>query len=443
MNLSIFGTGYVGLVTGTCFAEMGNNVTCVDTDAAKVAGLKQGRLPIHEPGLDAMVASNVRDGRLGFTTSFAEAVSGSNVYFIAVGTPPQQDGSADLSNVLDVGRELGRHISGDCTVIGKSTVPVGTADLIKAAICAELERRGVAAEVDVVSNPEFLKEGDAVNDFMRPDRVIVGTDSERAADLMRRLYAPYTRSHERMLIMGVRDAEMTKYAANAMLATRISLMNEIANLCERVGVDVESVRKGVGSDGRIGFSFIYPGCGYGGSCFPKDVRALMHTAREHGVQPMILTAVEERNEAQKRRLFERIAARFGPKLDGLAFGVWGLAFKPGTDDMREAPSVILLEQLIAAGARVKAYDPVAMSAARRALPARWFESGCLTLAEHQYDVLDDVAALVLVTEWKPFRYPDFGVVKKRLKQPVIFDGRNLYDPVELRSLGFEYFGIGR
>lgn len=443
MNISIVGTGYAGLVTGACFAEMGNTVTCVDNDFAKVERLKNGELPIHEPGLDDIVASNFRAGRLRFTTSLADAVASSNVYFIAVGTPPNEDGSADLRHVLDVARELGRLICAPCTVVDKSTVPVGTADKVRATIRAELERRGVKVDFDVVSNPEFLKEGDAVKDFMRPDRVVIGTDSERAAELMRRLYGSFTRNHERILIMGLRDAEMSKYAANSMLATRISFMNEIANVCERAGVDVENVRKGIGSDSRIGYSFIYAGCGYGGSCLPKDVRALVHTAREYGVEPMILTAVEARNEAQKQRLFEKITARFGANLGGLAFGVWGLAFKPGTDDMREAPSVVLLRELIAAGATVKAYDPVAIDAARRALPAQWIESGQVTCVEHQYDALDDVSALVLVTEWKPFRYPDFGVVKKRMKQPIIFDGRNLYDPAELRALGFEYFGIGR
>ncbi len=443
MNVSIFGTGYVGLVTGTCFAEMGNTVTCVDNDAAKIESLKQGRVPIHEPGLDSLVASNMHEGRLRFTTSFADAVSTSSTYFIAVGTPPNEDGSADLSHVLAVARDLGRLISGYCTVVDKSTVPVGTAEMVSKAIRAELERRGMQVDFDVVSNPEFLKEGDAINDFMRPDRVIIGTDSERATEAMRKLYAPFTRSHERMLVMGVRDAEMTKYAANSMLATRISFINEIANLCERLGVDVENVRKGIGSDGRIGYSFIYPGCGYGGSCFPKDVRALVHLARENGVEPMILDAVEARNKAQKQRLFERITARFGPNLGGLSFGVWGLAFKPGTDDMREAPSLVLLRQLIEAGAKVKAYDPVALEAARRAMPAEWFNSKQVTLTEHQYDALDGVAALVLVTEWKPFRYPDFSMLKKRMSQPIVFDGRNQYDPAELRSLGFEYFGIGR
>jgi UDPglucose 6-dehydrogenase len=443
MNVSIFGAGYVGLVTGACFAEMGNNVTCVDNDVAKVERLKQGRVPIHEPGLEALVASNLREGRLRFTTSIAEAVESSKIYFIAVGTPPNHDGSADLRHVLEVARDLGRLISGDCTVVDKSTVPVGTADTVKNAIRAELDRRGVQVHFDVVSNPEFLKEGDAVNDFMRPDRVIIGAGNEDAAELMRRLYAPYTRSHERILVMGVRDAEMTKYAANAMLATRISFMNEIASVCERLSVDIENVRKGIGSDSRIGYSFIYAGCGYGGSCFPKDVRALVHTARANGVEPLILTSVEARNDAQKQRLFERITARFGRDLSGVAIGLWGLAFKPGTDDMREAPSVVLLQQLIQAGANVKAYDPVAHDVARGTLPGEWLKSGRLVLTEHQYDALDGVAALALVTEWKPFRYPDFGVVKKRMKHPIIFDGRNLYDPVELRGLGFEYFGIGR
>jgi UDPglucose 6-dehydrogenase len=443
MNVSIFGTGYVGLVTGACFAEMGNRVVCVDNVAGKIEELRRGRVPIHEPGLAALVASNLREGRLRFTTEYAEAVADSEVYFIAVGTPPNEDGSADLRHVLDVARELGRVITRPSTVIGKSTVPVGTADRVQAAVRAELDRRGVSVRVDVVSNPEFLKEGDAVNDFMRPDRVIIGTDSEEAVEVMRRLYAPFTRSHERMLIMGARDAEMTKYAANAMLATRISFMNEIASLCERVGVDVENVRKGIGSDARIGYSFIYPGCGYGGSCFPKDVKALEYIAHRNDFEPLVLSAVEARNTRQKQRLFEKIVTRFGVDLAGATFGIWGLAFKPGTDDMREAPSRVLLGQLIAAGARVKAYDPVAMEVARQFLPASWFESGQLALTEQQYEALDGVDALALVTEWKPFRYPDYAVMKRLMKQPVIFDGRNQYDPGELRALGFEYFGIGR
>jgi len=443
MNISIFGCGYVGLVTGACFAEMGNSVICVDNDATKIARLVNGEIPIFEPGLDSLVKSNVRDGRLKFTTSVIEAVTASSIYFIAVGTPPMEDGSADLSHVLAVAREIASHISEPCTIVDKSTVPVGTADQVREVVASELERRGMSIEFDVVSNPEFLKEGDAISDFMRPDRVIVGVSSDRPADLMRRLYAPFTRNHERILIMGVRDAEMTKYAANAMLAARISFMNEVATLCERIGVDVENVRKGIGSDSRIGYSFIYAGCGYGGSCFPKDVRALVHTAREHGVEPMLLTAVEARNEVQKGHLFRRIAVKFGTDLRGLKFAAWGLAFKPGTDDMREAPSVVLIRDLIAAGACVRAYDPVAMDVARRTLPATWFANGQLTLVDHQYDALDGAEALVLVTEWKPFRYPDFGVAKKRMKRLVVFDGRNLYDPMELRSLGFEYFGIGR
>ena len=443
MNISVIGTGYVGLVTGACFAEMGNTVICVDKNAAKIEQLKRGELQFHEPGLQTMVAANLREGRLRFTCSLAEAAAGSNTHFIAVDTPPAADGSADVRNVLDVARELGRLITGHATVVAKSTVPVGTADEVKSAIDGELARRGVRADFDVVSNPEFLKEGDAVNDFMRPDRVVIGAANERAAELMRKLYASFTRNHERILIMGLRDAEMTKYAANSMLATRISFMNEIANLCERTGVDVENVRRGIGADSRIGYSFIYPGCGYGGSCFPKDVRALIQTARNHGIDPMILTAVEARNVAQKQRLFEKITARFGADLRGVAVGVWGLAYKPGTDDLREAPSVALLEQLVGAGAAVKAYDPAALAAARRVLPAQWLESGAVELVDHQYDALDRVDALVLVTEWKPFRYPDFAGVKKRMRLPIIFDGRNLYDPVELHKLGFEYFGIGR
>ena len=443
MNISIFGAGYVGLVTGACFAEMGNDVTCVDNDVTKIESLNHGRVPIHEPGLESLVANNLHEGRIRFTTSIDEGVTNSSIYFIAVGTPPNEDGSADLRHVQEVARDLGQRITGHCTVVDKSTVPVGTADKVRDIIRLELDRRRVRLDFDVVSNPEFLKEGDAVNDFMRPDRVVIGTESENAAELMRRLYSPYTRSHERILVMHPRDAEMTKYAANSMLATRISFMNEIANLCERLSVDVENVRKGIGSDRRIGYSFIYPGCGYGGSCFPKDVRALVHMARENQLEPTILEAVEARNQAQKRHLFDRIATRFGHDLSGSVFGLWGLAFKPGTDDMREAPSIVLLERLIGAGARVKAYDPVANEAARRTLPGKWFQNGQLTLTEHQYDAVDDVAALALVTEWKPFRYPDFGVVKKRMKQPIIFDGRNLYDPAELRGLGFEYFGIGR
>ncbi len=443
MNITVIGTGYVGLVTGTCFAEMGNRVTCVDTDAAKIEGLKEGIIPIYEPGLEPLVISNFKEERLRFTTSLPEAMTGSNVYFIAVGTPPGEDGSADLKYVLAVAREIGRNLKEYAVIVDKSTVPVGTADKVRAAISEELQKRGVEIPFDVVSNPEFLKEGAAVNDFMKPDRIVVGTESERAKELMRRLYADFCRNHERILFMGVRDAEMTKYAANAMLATKISFMNEVAGLCDLLDVDVEKVRLGIGSDSRIGFSFIYPGCGYGGSCFPKDVSALIRMAEENNLSPLILSAVHERNADQKNVLFRKITARFGEKLDGLTFGVWGLAFKPGTDDMREAPSVVLIRQLVEAGAKVKAYDPEAMEAARRELPAVWFDSGALELCRHQYRAVEDVDALALVTEWKPFRHPDFSTMKSMMKQPVIFDGRNQYDPEAMAAEGFEYTGIGR
>ncbi|HEX6828168.1 MAG TPA: UDP-glucose/GDP-mannose dehydrogenase family protein [Burkholderiales bacterium] len=443
MKLGIIGSGYVGLVTGTCFAEMGNTVICVDTDARKIEGLKQGRLPIYEPGLEPLVLSNTREGRLRFTTSIAEAVAEANLHFIAVGTPPGEDGSADLKYVLEAARELGRLITQDSVIVDKSTVPVGTAEKVRAAAQEEIDRRGVSARVDVVSNPEFLKEGAAVKDFMGPERVVVGTDSDAAAEVMRTLYAPFTRNHERLIRMGVRDAEMTKYAANAMLATRISFMNEVANLCEKLGVDVENVRRGIGSDSRIGYSFIYPGCGYGGSCFPKDVKALIHMADASGLAPGILQAVEERNRAQKERLYEKIRERFGDDLQGKNFGVWGLAFKPGTDDMREAPAVVLVERLLDAGANVRAYDPVAMDSARMAVPERWIASGHFTLVANQYDALGGAHAMALVTEWKPFRLPDFALMKRIMKHPVVFDGRNQYDPKHAKAEGFEYYGIGR
>jgi UDPglucose 6-dehydrogenase len=443
MNLCVIGTGYVGLVTGACFAEMGNRVVCVDKDEAKITALRAGQIPIYEPGLEGVVRTNAKEGRLRFATSLQDAMSDSNVFFIAVGTPPQEDGSADLKHVLDVAREIGRHMDRYCLIVDKSTVPVGTADSVRAAVLEELAKRKVDIDFDMVSNPEFLKEGDAVKDFTRPDRVIVGADSERAAETMRSLYYPFMRNHERILFMGVRDAEMTKYAANAMLATKISFMNEIANLCERLSVDVENVRLGIGSDSRIGYSFIYPGAGYGGSCFPKDVKALIHTAHTNGYEAQVLQAVERRNESQKRRLFEKVTARFTQDLRGLTLGLWGLAFKPGTDDMREAPSVVFLEAAIAAGARIQAYDPVAMEAARVALPSAWFADGSLTLCDNQYDAIKGIDALVLVTEWKPFRYPDFAAMRRFMKRPVIFDGRNLYDPKQMTQEGFEYVAIGR
>jgi UDPglucose 6-dehydrogenase len=422
---------------------MGNDVTCVDVDQGKIDRLKQGLLPIYEPGLDAIVLNNSKAGRLRFTTSLIEAMRDSNVFFIAVGTPPGEDGSADLQYVLAVAREIGRHLKDYAVVVDKSTVPVGTGDKVRSALQAELDKRDIRVEFDVVSNPEFLKEGAAVDDFMRPDRIVVGTNSERARAVMHELYAPFTRNHERTVYMGVREAEMTKYAANAMLATKISFMNEIAGLCERVGVDVESVRLGIGSDSRIGYAFIYPGCGYGGSCFPKDVKALIHTAELHDFTPKLLQAVEERNDAQKHVLFQKITRHLGADLSGRTIGLWGLAFKPGTDDMREAPSVVLLHELIGAGARVLAHDPVAMAAARSELPAAWFTSGQLRFVDDQYDALKEIDALALVTEWKSFRHPNFERMRTLMKSAIVFDGRNQYDLAYMKEAGFEYHGIGR
>lgn len=443
MNLTVVGTGYVGLVSGTCFAEMGNRVYCVDIDEDKIAGLKQGQLPIYEPGLEAMVSRNHADERLKFTTSLAEAMAESNVYFIAVGTPPGEDGSADLKYVQAVARQIGQLMTDYCVIVDKSTVPVGTADLVRATIAEELQKRNLKIEFDVVSNPEFLKEGAAIEDFMKPDRIIVGSDSDRACELMRQLYAPFNRNHERTMFMGVRDAEMTKYAANSMLATKISFINEISNLCELMGVDVENVRRGIGSDSRIGFSFIYPGCGYGGSCFPKDVQALIRMAQDVDFEPQLLLSVEQRNQQQKRWFSRQLDKRFGADLSGMVFGVWGLSFKPGTDDMREAPAKTLLADLIAAGANVQAYDPVAMETAERELPKEWFESGALRLVSNQYEALQAVDAMLLVTEWKPFRNPDLAAMSRTMKQQIIFDGRNQYDPDYIRQEGFEYFGVGR
>ena len=443
MKVCVIGTGYVGLVTGACLAETGHFVICVDNDSAKVRKLKQGVIPFYEPGLADMVRRNSRERRLLFTVSLADVAASTEVFFIAVGTPPSANGSSDIRQVLAAAADLGRVMSKPVTIVAKSTSPVGTAERIRKTIQRELKRRGKAFEFDLVSNPEFLKEGDAINDFMRPDRVIVGVDSERAAKQMRQLYAPIIRSHEQLLVMGVRDAEMTKYAANAMLASRISLMNEIANLSECVGVDVENVRLGIGSDRRIGYSFIYPGCGYGGSCFPKDVKSLVYQAKRHKLKPRTMHAVDDTNEAQKLRLFEKIRAEFGPKLTGRVFGLWGISFKPGTDDIREAPSLVLLEKLIGAGARVCAYDPMAMDNAQRSLPGKWFSNKSLRLAKDQYAAAKGADALILVTEWESFRSPDFERLKKTMRGALIVDGRNQYHPDAVRAAGFRYMGIGR
>lgn len=443
MHITVVGTGYVGLVTGACFTEMGNHVTCVDVDQNKVDALRRGEIPIYEPGLEGIVRSAQANGLIEFTTELEGALPRAEYVFIAVGTPPGEDGSADLQYVLGVADQIGRHLDHYAVIINKSTVPVGTAEKVEAAIAAQLRARGVEVPFDVVSNPEFLKEGAAVEDFMRPDRVIVGTDSERAREKMGTLYAPYLRSSDRLMFMGVRDAEMTKYAANAMLATRISFMNEVASLCDRMGVDVESVRRGIGSDRRIGYAFIYPGAGYGGSCFPKDVKALIRMSHSQDFEPMLLEAVENRNERQKTVLFDKISTHFGGSVQGRHIGIWGLAFKPGTDDMREASSVVLIKALIEAGATVSAYDPVALETAAREFPPEWLEQGRLQLLRYQYDVARNADALVLVTEWKRFRQPDFEALKDLMKTPLIFDGRNQYEPDELAVRGFSYYGIGR
>ena len=443
MKICMIGSGYVGLVTGACFAEMGHEVTCVDKDSTRVKRLKKGEIPFYEPGLKEIVLRNQQQKRLAFSLNLSQALAGAEIVFIAVGTPPQADGSSDVSQIMTVATEIGRNITGFCTIVNKSTAPVGTVERVRDSVRRELARRRADIYFDVASNPEFLKEGNAVEDFMRPDRVVVGTDNDRAVKLMRALYIPYTRNHERFIAMGIRDAELTKYAANAMLATRISFMNELATLCERLGVDVENVRVGIGSDSRIGYSFIYAGCGYGGSCFPKDVQSLIHQGRQAKLKPRILEAVEETNENQKLALFNAISHRFGRRLKGKIIGVWGLAFKPNTDDMREAPSVVLIRKLIAAGAQVRAYDPVAMKVAQRMLPQAWFKSGALKLAKDQYAALKGADALALVTEWKPFRAPDLHLMKKIMRQQVIFDGRNQYDRAAVTAEGFEYRGIGR
>lgn len=439
MKITIFGTGYVGLVTGACLAEMGNHVICVDIDAAKVERLKRGEIPIFEPGLAAIVQRNHASGRLAFTTEAAPAVAHGDLIFIAVGTPPDEDGSADLTYVQEVARTIGRHMNRYAVVVNKSTVPVGTADRVREAVAAELAERHVEIAFDVVSNPEFLKEGAAVEDCLRPDRIVVGASSERAVALLRKLYAPFNRNHERLVVMDERSAELTKYAANAMLATKISFMNEIANIAERVGADVELVRQGIGSDPRIGYHFIYPGAGYGGSCFPKDVQALERTARGVGYEAKLLGAVEAVNRQQKGKLFELISRHFGGRLAGKTIALWGLAFKPNTDDMREASSRRLMELLWEAGAKVRAFDPEAREEAHRL----YGERNDLVLCERAGDALQGADVLAVVTEWKAFRSPDFAAIRTALAEPAIFDGRNLYDPVVVEEAGLAYYGIGR
>ncbi|MFM2119170.1 MAG: hypothetical protein RL722_638 [Pseudomonadota bacterium] len=440
MKITVIGTGYVGLVSGACLADVGNDVLCLDVDPRKIATLEAGGIPIHEPGLDAVVKRNVDAGRLHFTTDIVKAVHFGTVQFIAVGTPPDEDGSADLQYVLAAARNIGRHMTDHKVVVDKSTVPVGTADKVRAAIAEELAARGVQVPYAVVSNPEFLKEGAAVEDFMKPDRIIVGADDDGAINLMRAIYAPFQRNHERLVIMDVRSAELTKYAANAMLATRISFMNELANLAEALGADIEAVRQGIGSDPRIGWHFLYPGCGYGGSCFPKDVQALVRTARQDaGMQLAVLQAVEDVNDAQKLVLPAKVKRRYGDNLQGRHFALWGLAFKPNTDDMREAPSRAIVADLLAAGATVSAYDPVAMDEARRVFG----DTPGLAYAASPMAALEGADALLIATEWKEFRSPDFEAIAKSLKEPVIFDGRNLYDPAWVRAQGFTYLAIGR
>ena len=437
MNIAIVGTGYVGLVSGTCFAEMGANVTCVDVDKQKVEDLQQGRVPIYEPGLDEMVLRNFREERLKFTTDLSSCLDDVEIVFSAVGTPPDEDGSADLKYVLEVARTIGAHMNKYVLVVTKSTVPVGTANKVKAVIQDELDKRKVNIDFDVASNPEFLKEGTAIKDFMSPDRVVVGVESERAKDLMSKLYRPFLLNNFRVIFTDIPSAEMIKYAANSMLATRISFMNDIANLCELVGADVNMVRKGIGSDSRIGNKFLYPGCGYGGSCFPKDVKALIKTAEKKGYSMRVLKAVEEVNECQKSILFEKLQRYFNNDLKGRTIAIWGLSFKPETDDMREATSLVMIKHLLDNGCKLKVYDPVAMEECKRRV------GDVLEYAPDMYDAVLDADALIRLTEWKQFRIPSWGVIKKAMKQPLVFDGRNIYDAQELEGIGFVYHCIGR
>jgi UDPglucose 6-dehydrogenase len=439
MKISVIGTGYVGLVSGTCFAQMGNSVTCVDIDEAKIAKLREGHIPIYEPGLEAMVLENHEKGTLTFTTDIREAIASTHIAFIAVGTPMGEDGSADLQYVLAVAKSIGEHMQHYMVIVDKSTVPVGTADKVKATVQAELDRRGSDLTFDVVSNPEFLKEGAAIDDFMHPDRVVIGAESEKAMQIMHDLYTPFMKKTDRFIGMDIKSAEMTKYAANAMLATKISFMNEMANICERVGADINHVRHGIGSDSRIGYSFIYPGCGYGGSCFPKDVQALAKTAKDFGYTPRILDAVEDVNYDQKMVIANKVIARFGEELSGRTFAVWGLSFKPETDDMREASSITIINALTARGAKINAYDPKARHEAES-----FYLKGndAVTYVESKYTALNEADAVILITEWQEFRSPDFDEILKRLNHPIFFDGRNQFERERMTRMGFEYFQIG-
>jgi UDPglucose 6-dehydrogenase len=439
MKITMVGTGYVGLVSGACLAEMGNDVMCLDVDISKVARLKQGDIPIYEPGLEELVRRNVQGDRLHFTTDVAESVQHGDVQFIAVGTPPGEDGSADLQYVLEAARNIGRHMTARKLIVDKSTVPAGTADKVREAVFEVLAQRGIDVPFSVASNPEFLKEGAAIQDFMSPDRVIVGADDEYTVSVMRRLYEPFQRTHDRLMVMDVRSAELTKYAANAMLATRISFMNEMANLAEALGADIEQVRRGIGADPRIGYQFLYPGLGYGGSCFPKDVQALIRSAAQHGLPMRVIEAVETANDAQKFRLSQKIVGRYGEDLSGRIFALWGLAFKPNTDDMREAPSLTVIGELTRRGARVRAYDPVAVSEAKNILVG----NERVEFVADMYQAVEGADGLLLVTEWKAFRAPDFERIRNLLKTPVILDGRNQYNAADLKVLGFDYEGIGR
>ena len=440
MKITVVGTGYVGLVAAACLAEVGNHVLGLDVNAEKIRILKEGGIPIHEPGLLEIVRRNVENGRLSFTTNVEEAVGFGEVQFIAVGTPPDEDGSADLQYVTEAARNIGRFMNSAKVIVDKSTVPIGTGDMVKAAVAEELKKRNVDIHYSVVSNPEFLKEGAAVEDFMRPDRIIIGTEDPKAIEVMKQVYAPFQRNHERLVVTNLRSAELIKYAANSMLATRISFMNELANLAEIVGADIEMVRQGIGSDPRIGYHFLYPGCGYGGSCFPKDVKALIKTAKDvAGFDLKLLKAVEEVNDLQKFVLPKKIKKQFGDNLKGKHFALWGLAFKPNTDDMREASSRVLINELIKAGASITAYDPVAMDEGKRIFK----DEKHLTFADTQDEALKNADALIIVTEWTEFRSPDFALIKSSLKSPMIFDGRNLYDPKAVRALGFNYYPIGR